>query len=103
MLWRLVRRTVNENWIEHGLVLGALGGLCGFMASAMVHYNFGDSEVAIMFLFHHGIVSCAGRSIENGFAAREKTHYKRMSKGSARRCRIMRRRRFESASFATCR
>ncbi len=55
MLWRLVRRTANENWIEHGLVLGALGGLCGFMASAMVHYNFGDSEVAIMFYFIIGL------------------------------------------------
>jgi len=55
MLWRLVRRTVNENWIEHGLVLGALGGLCGFLASAMVHYNFGDSEVAIIFYFIMGL------------------------------------------------
>jgi O-antigen ligase len=55
MLWRLVRRTVNENWIEHGLTLGALGGLCGFMASAMVHYNFGDSEVAIIFYFIIGL------------------------------------------------
>ena len=55
MLWRLVRRTVNENWIEHGLVLGAFGGLAGFLSSAMVHYNFGDSEVVIVFYFIMGL------------------------------------------------
>ncbi|MFN2453441.1 MAG: O-antigen ligase family protein [Pyrinomonadaceae bacterium] len=55
MLWRRARRKDFENWIEHGLALGALGGLCGFFASAMVHYNFGDSEVAIVLYFIMGL------------------------------------------------
>jgi O-antigen ligase len=54
-LWRLARQTATENWIERGLVLGAAGGLIGFLASAMVHYNFGDSEVAIIFYFIMGL------------------------------------------------
>lgn len=49
MLWRLRRRVSVENWIERGIVLGALGGLVGFMSSGLVHYNWGDSEVAMLF------------------------------------------------------
>ncbi len=55
MLWRLVRRREIENWIERGLALGALGGLIGFMTSGMVHYNLGDSEVAMIFYFILGL------------------------------------------------
>jgi O-antigen ligase len=49
MLWRLRRRVPPENWIELGIVLGALGGLVGFMSSGVVHYNWGDSEVVMIF------------------------------------------------------
>jgi len=38
----------KEDWIERGIVLGALGGLLGFMTSGVVHYNWGDSEVVMM-------------------------------------------------------
>lgn len=55
MLWRLARRGVVEDWIGRGLVLGALGGLIGFAASGMVHYNFGDSEVTMIFYFVMGL------------------------------------------------
>jgi O-antigen ligase len=55
MLWRLARRAVFESWIERGVVLGALGGLVGFFASGMVHYNLGDSEVAMIFYFIMGL------------------------------------------------
>jgi O-antigen ligase len=48
MLWRVRRRVPPENWIERGIVLGALGGLLGFMCSGVVHYNWGDSEVVMM-------------------------------------------------------
>jgi O-antigen ligase len=49
MLWRLRRRVSSENWIERGIVLGGLGGLIGFMLSGFVHYNWGDSEVVMIF------------------------------------------------------
>ncbi len=44
-------------WGIHGLtfVLGALGGLAGFVASGMVHYNLGDSEVSMIFYFLMGL------------------------------------------------
>jgi O-antigen ligase len=47
-LWRLRRRVPAESWIEKGIVLGALGGLVGFMLSGVVHYNWGDSEVVMI-------------------------------------------------------
>jgi O-antigen ligase len=47
-LWRTRRRIENDNWMEKGIVLGALGGLLGFMTSGVVHYNWGDSEVVMI-------------------------------------------------------
>lgn len=81
MLWRLARRgdirreagqeggqeggqrTVREgeHWIERGLVLGAFGGLVGFLTSGMVHYNLGDSEVVMIFYFLLGLALAAER------------------------------------------
>jgi O-antigen ligase len=55
MLWRMARAGVFENWIERGLVLGALGGLAGFFLSGLVHYNLGDSEVAMIFYLIMGL------------------------------------------------
>ncbi|HVG35386.1 MAG TPA: O-antigen ligase family protein [Pyrinomonadaceae bacterium] len=55
MLWRVLRSGRVEGWTERGLTLGALGGLAGFFASGLVHYNFGDSEVAMIFYFIMGL------------------------------------------------
>jgi O-antigen ligase len=55
MLWRLLRSWTANGWIERGILLGALGGLVGFVASGMVHYNFGDSEVVMIFYFILGL------------------------------------------------
>jgi hypothetical protein len=55
MLLRLARSKRVKDWIERGIVLGALGGLVGFVASGMVHYNFGDSEVVMIFYFIMGL------------------------------------------------
>jgi hypothetical protein len=55
MLWRLLRSWTANEWIERGILLGALGGLVGFIASGMVHYNFGDSEVVMIFYFILGL------------------------------------------------
>jgi len=54
-LWRTLRRVSKENWIERGIVLGALGGLLGFMISGLVHYNWGDSEVVMIFYLIMGL------------------------------------------------
>lgn len=42
-------------WIDRGIVLGALGGLAGFFTSGVVHYNWGDSEVIMIFYFIMGL------------------------------------------------
>ncbi|HYY59171.1 MAG TPA: O-antigen ligase family protein [Pyrinomonadaceae bacterium] len=55
MLWRGVRSMDAGEWVERGIMLGALGGLVGFFASGLVHYNFGDSEVAMIFYFIMGL------------------------------------------------
>lgn len=55
MLFRMARERGLEDWIERGTVLGALGGLAGFMTSAVVHYNWGDSEVVMIFYIIMGI------------------------------------------------
>jgi len=54
-LWRVRRRVPSEDWIERGIVLGALGGLVGFMCSGVVHYNWGDSEVVMIFYLIMGL------------------------------------------------
>lgn len=40
---------------EKGVLLGAFGGLIGFFASGLVHYNLGDSEVAMVFFLIMGL------------------------------------------------
>lgn len=54
-LWRARRRVPSEDWIERGIVLGALGGLVGFMCSGVVHYNWGDSEVVMILYLIMGL------------------------------------------------
>jgi O-Antigen ligase/PDZ domain len=49
MLWRLLHKATDMDWIERGITLGAFGGLIGFLASGVVHYNWGDSEVVMIF------------------------------------------------------
>ena len=55
MLWQMRRRVRAEDWIERGIVFGALGGLIGFMLSGFVHYNWGDSEVVMIFYLIMGL------------------------------------------------
>ena len=40
----------------HGVLLGAIGALAGLFASSLVNYNFGDSEVALVFWWLMGVV-----------------------------------------------
>jgi O-antigen ligase len=55
VLWRLRCRVPSENWIEKGIVFGALGGLVGLLLSGVVHYNWGDSEVLMIFYLIMGL------------------------------------------------
>jgi len=45
----------RQQWIDRGLALGALGSLAGFFTSGLVHYNWGDSEVVMIFYFIMGL------------------------------------------------
>lgn len=40
---------------SYGILLGTLGALTGFLASSLVNYNYGDSEVAMMFWWLMGM------------------------------------------------
>jgi len=65
MLWRARRQVSSENWIDKGIVLGALGGLVGFMLSGVVHYNWGDSEVVMIFYLIMGLSLGIERQFQN--------------------------------------
>lgn len=54
LLWKSLRRNDLE-WPERGLLLGAFGGTLGFLASGVVHYNWGDSEVVMIFYLIMGL------------------------------------------------
>ena len=72
LLWRLLRNGKIDGWIERGILLGALGGLVGFISSGMVHYNFGDSEVVMIFYFILGLslaVEREAKKIDNATPA----------------------------------
>jgi len=45
----------------HGLLLGILGALTGFLASSLVNYNFGDAEAIMMFWFLMGLAVVLAR------------------------------------------
>jgi O-antigen ligase len=45
----------RSEWMDRGIALGSLGGLAGFFASGLVHYNWGDSEVVMIFYFIMGL------------------------------------------------
>jgi hypothetical protein len=54
-LSHLARNEASDDWIERGVILGALGGLFGFFVSGLVHYNWGDSEVVMILYFIMGL------------------------------------------------
>jgi hypothetical protein len=54
-LWRSLRGGSKLEWIERGVLLGALGGLVGFVTSGLVHYNWGDSEVVMVLYMIMGV------------------------------------------------
>lgn len=55
LLIRLLTRARTTDWFVRGIVLGILGCVSGFVVSSLVHYNLGDSEVAMLFWFFLGL------------------------------------------------
>ncbi|HWN08388.1 MAG TPA: O-antigen ligase family protein [Pyrinomonadaceae bacterium] len=64
-LWRSVRSRTKRHWVEQGILVGALGGLVGFFSSGLVHYNWGDSEVVMVFYALAGIALVVARPSED--------------------------------------
>lgn len=53
---------------SYGILLGVLGALTGFLASSVVNYNYGDSEVAMMFWWLMGIAMAVHAEIKGDAA-----------------------------------
>ena len=48
-IYRAFKRSAGGDWRTRGILLGCLGGgVVGFFASGLVHYNLGDTEVAMV-------------------------------------------------------
>jgi O-antigen ligase len=70
-LWRSLKLaragSISEGfsgpWVDQGLLLGALGGLAGFLTSGLVHYNWGDSEVVMVFYMIMGLALVVQRQV----------------------------------------
>ncbi|MCC6756012.1 MAG: O-antigen ligase family protein, partial [Solirubrobacterales bacterium] len=54
-LLRGIRSRESLDWPAAGILLGAFGGLAGFAASGLVHYNLGDQEVAMVLFILMGL------------------------------------------------
>ncbi len=65
-LWRSIKSKTKRHWVEHGFLIGALGGLAGFLSSGLVHYNWGDSEVIMVFYLIMGLALVLARLPETG-------------------------------------
>jgi len=59
-------RNSKFHWLDRGIVLGAFGGLLGFVASGVVHYNWGDSEVVMIFYFIMALTLVIDRCVVKG-------------------------------------
>lgn len=60
--WRLIRRVKPEGrWQLSGMALGGLGAVLAFNVSSLVHFNFGDGEVVMVFWLLTGLVFAVRR------------------------------------------
>ncbi len=67
-IWQALRQRSRLDWIERGILLGALGGLFGFLTSGIVHYNWGDSEVMQVFYLITGLTLVIHRHVQQPLA-----------------------------------
>ena len=65
-LWQALSVRATLDWIERGILFGALGGLVGFFTSGLVHYNWGDSEVVMVFYMIMGLALAVHRNSRRG-------------------------------------
>jgi hypothetical protein len=63
LLIRLLGRAATADWFVRGIVVGILGCVSGFVASSLVHYNLGDSEVAMLFWLFLGVTLALERML----------------------------------------
>lgn len=70
-LLRAIRRAHFGHWAERGILLGALGGTVGFVSSGVVHYNLGDSEVAMVWYLIMGVALVLLRALGHDDEARQ--------------------------------
>jgi hypothetical protein len=61
LLLRLIERTRDGDWWPHGVALGILGATAGFLSSGLLHYNFGDSEIVMLFWLFMGLAAALAR------------------------------------------
>jgi hypothetical protein len=60
-IWRAAGKASElSDTNSYGILLGAVGGLTGFLISSLVNYNYGDAEVAMMFWWLMGIAIVTG-------------------------------------------
>lgn len=57
------RPALTASWVDVGATLGAIGGAAGFLTSGLVHYNWGDSEVVMVFYFIMGLMIALHRLV----------------------------------------
>lgn len=50
-----IKNQKSAGWRTRGIVLGSFGGMIGFSAAGLVHYNLGDAEVAMVFFMLMGL------------------------------------------------
>jgi O-antigen ligase len=60
-LVRQLRHIADGDWFARGLVVGALGGLSGFVLTGLLQYNFGDAEAMIVFWLLVGLTFALNR------------------------------------------
>ena len=68
-LWKGLKQNVSGDWRARGILLGCLGGMIGFFAGGLVHYNLGDQEVAMVFFMLMGFGVKVTQLSNNGLSA----------------------------------
>jgi hypothetical protein len=67
-IWRLIKRVKpSGNWQIFGIALGGLGAIVAFNVSSLVHFNFGDGEVVMVFWLMTGLSFAIRRIVFEAF------------------------------------
>lgn len=77
-LWRGLRSKSFSDWRARGILLGCFGGTIGFFASGLVHYNLGDTEVAMVFYTLMGLSMSLVENSKNDLLLIDSAFFKSM-------------------------